>query len=58
MVTSLLLPLFSTGQNLSDNEAIKIDAAAINVTITDVDYHVGTGTFTISWYGLCCRDQC
>ena len=33
---------------LADNEAIKIDAAAPNVTITDVDYHVGTGTFTIA----------
>ena len=44
----LTAPAIPTGQNLSDNEAIKIDAAAPDVTITDVDYHVGTGTFTIA----------
>ena len=44
----LLAPAIPSGESLADNEAIKIDAAAPNVTITDVDYNVGTGTFTIA----------
>ena len=44
----LTAPAIPTGQNLSDNEAIKIDAKAPDVTITGVGYAVDTGTFTIS----------
>ena len=44
----LTAPAIPQGQNLSDNEAIKIDAKAPDVTITGVGYAVDTGTFTIS----------
>ena len=44
----LLAPAIPAGQSLSDNENIKIDAKAPDVTITGVKYDVTAGTITIS----------
>ena len=44
----LLAPAIPAGQSLSDNENIKIDAKAPDVTITGAKYDVTAGTITIS----------
>ena len=48
----LLAPAIPAGQSLSDNENIKIDAKAPDVTITGMSYDITAGTITISGTGF------